>query len=87
MAVGGTSNPNDTGGFLAERWNGTRWSTVPTPPAGEPGAPLTIRAAAGERSVAGRLGAKSSVWMLMRHYRTRGAESGQSPVRPLKDNV
>ena len=31
MAVGGTSSPNDIGGFLAERWDGTRWSILPTP--------------------------------------------------------
>jgi len=31
MAVGGTSSPNDIGGFLAERWNGTRWRILPTP--------------------------------------------------------
>jgi hypothetical protein len=31
MAVGGTSSPNDIGGFLAERWNGTSWSILPTP--------------------------------------------------------
>lgn len=31
MAVGGTSSPNDIGGFLAERWNGTRWSFLPAP--------------------------------------------------------
>jgi hypothetical protein len=37
MAVGGTSSPNDLGGFLAERWNGTHWSILPTPPAGQPG--------------------------------------------------
>src|SRR5215831_17343604 len=31
MAVGGTSSLSDIGGFLAERWNGTRWSILPTP--------------------------------------------------------
>src|SRR5215831_13280874 len=31
MAVGGTSSFSDIGGFLAERWNGTRWSILPTP--------------------------------------------------------
>jgi len=31
IAVGGTSSPNDIGGFLTERWNGTRWRVLPTP--------------------------------------------------------
>src|SRR5262245_3804682 len=31
MAVGGTHSPTNIGGFLAERWNGTRWSILPTP--------------------------------------------------------
>jgi hypothetical protein len=37
VAVGGTSSPNDIGGFLAEQWNGTHWTSLPTPSLGPGG--------------------------------------------------